>query len=164
MSRVWKETIPPKMLHDQFGIYQGVWMPQMDRCWNSDDGFQVMSRLLITDWGKVEHATISRIHSIVDGDFPTSDGSDDIPWALKQEIKNELFGENRVAVEVFPTEDKKVDVMDIYHLWVFPKNYSLPFGIHPTKDKQCRVVNRGCPKDATRLVANSKEMLGISDE
>ena len=38
MSRVWKETIPPKYLHDTMGVYKGIWMPQMDRCWDSDDG------------------------------------------------------------------------------------------------------------------------------
>ncbi len=28
--------------------------------------------------------------------------------------------------------------MDVYHLWVFPKGYALPFVIHPTKEKmQC---------------------------
>ena len=53
-------------------------MPQMDRCWFSDDGYQVTSRILITDWGKV---------------------------------------------------------------------------------KQCRVVNRGCPKDPTQLALNSQGML-----
>ncbi len=31
--------------------------------------------------------------------------------------------------------------------------------IHPTKDKQCRVVNRGCPKDPTQLALNSQGML-----
>lgn len=56
-------------------------------------------------------------------------------------------------------ETNKVDVMDVYHLWVFPKGFSMPFGIHPTKDKQCRVVNRGCPKDPTQLALNSQGML-----
>ena len=30
MSRVWKETLSPTYLHDTYGVYQGVWMPQMD--------------------------------------------------------------------------------------------------------------------------------------
>ena len=93
----------------------------MDRCWFSDDGYQVTSRILITDWGKVEHAAIT-----YNGD------------------EENLFS---------------FDVMDVYHLWGFPKGFSMPFGIHPTKDKQCRVVNRGCPKDPTQLALNSQGML-----
>lgn len=155
MKREWKETIAPKYLHETMGIYNGIWMPQMDRCWTSTDGYQAMSRILITDWGKVEHVSIT-----YNGDKENAlsqNGERDIPWKVKQEIKNELFGEDRIAIEVFPEEKKLVDVMDVYHLWVFPKGYSLPFGIHP-KDKQCRIVNRGCPKDAMRLAQNSLEL------
>lgn len=135
--RKWTEAIAPKLVHDELGVYRGLWMPEMDRCWISDDGYSVTSRMIITEWGKVEHATIQKR-----GDM-TSDGERDIPWKIKQEIKNELFGEKRTAIEVFPAADRIVDVMDIYHLWVFDKNFRLPFGIHP-KDKQCRAVNRGC--------------------
>jgi len=153
MGRVWKETIAPAYLHDKFGIYKGVWMKQMDRCWNSDDGFQVTSRLIMTDWGRVEHAAI---HVIGD---PTCDGEHDLSWATKMEIKNELFGEKRLAIEVFPKQKNLVDVMDVYHLWVFDKDFDLPFGIHPTRDKQCPHIKRGCPKDITALAENTKWML-----
>lgn len=155
--RIWKETISPKLLHDNFGIYNGAWMPQMDRCWYSNDGYSVMSRLIRTEWGKVEHVTIEYK---TDKNNPHSmDGQRDIPWKVKQEIKNELFGENRIAIEVFPTEKNLVDVMDIYHLWVFEKGFKLPFGIHPTADKQCQPVNRGYRNDM-QLVKNTQEMLG----
>ncbi len=155
-NRVWKETVPPKYLHDTFGVYQGVWMPQMDRCWESDDGYQVMSRMLITDWGKVEHASIMKVSN--GEDRFSFEGERDIPWAVKQSIKNELFGEKRLAIEVFPKQKNLVDVMDVYHLWVFPKDFDLPFGIHPKEDKQCKVVNRGVPKDVSRLAQNFKEL------
>ena len=42
--------------------------------------------------------------------------------------------------------------MDCYHLWIMPKYFKMPFGIHPTKDKQCNVVNRGVN---INLVANN---------
>lgn len=158
MPRIWKETISPKYMHDTMGVYQGTWMPQMDRCWNSDDGYQVTSRLLNTDFGKVEHATILKIEHN-ENQFSTA-GQRDIPWSVKQQIKNELFGENRLAIEVFPKEKNLVDVMDVYHLWIFPKDFDLPFGIHPTRDKQCKVVNRGYPKDITQLVQNTQWALG----
>ena len=42
MKRIWRETISPKWMHDTLGIFHGYWMPQMDRCWISDDGYQVV--------------------------------------------------------------------------------------------------------------------------
>ena len=114
MKRVWRETISPKWMHDTLGVFHGYWLPQMDRCWISDDGYEVMSRLLRTEWGKVEHVTISYV-----GDAYLSfsfNEERDIHWTVKQEIKNELFGENRVAIEVFPEEKSKIDAQDIYHL------------------------------------------------
>ena len=122
MSRNWYEIIAPKYLHDEFGVYQGIWMPQMDRCWCSDDGFQVTSRIIMTNWGKVEHAAISIISQ---EHYLSSNGERDIPWATKQEIKNELFGKKRLAIEVFPKDKALVDVQDCYHLWIFPKEFDI---------------------------------------
>lgn len=140
MSRKWVKGLPPKKVHEMFGLYKGIWMPQMDRCWESDDGYSVLSRLIRTDWGTVEHATIQRLG-----------GSGDIPWAVKQEIKNELFGEKRTAIEVFPTAKNLIDVCDVYHLWVLPKDFKMPFGIHPVRDPQCHPVNRGYDFDPQKL-------------
>lgn len=133
--RKWIKCVPPKALHEKFGIYQGIWMPQMDRYWESDDGYNVMSRAIKTEWGVVEHITIKR----------TEGGlwSGDIPWSVKQEIKDELFGIRSTAIEVFPAKKNLVDVVDVYHLWVLPKDFKLPFGIHPHKDVQCDPVERG---------------------
>lgn len=55
----------------------------------------------------------------------------------------ELFGSRSVAIEVFPAKKNLVDVADVYHLWVLPKDYQLPFGIHPTRDPQGSPVQRG---------------------
>lgn len=131
--RTWYKLPPMKKAHEEFGIYQGSWSQQMDRYWESDDGYHVSSRLIRTDMGVVEHVSIGRI-GLKGGD---------IPWAVKQEIKNELFGIRAVAIEVFPAQKNLVDVMDIYHLWVLPKNYQLPFGIHPNRDPQGELVERG---------------------
>lgn len=130
----WIKGVSPRQVHDTFGIYSGQWMPEMDRCWiRKEDGTCVCSRLLRTSVGNVEHVTITRSQ--------TSEKKGDFTWAEKQEIKDELFGRKRTAVEVFPTEDRLVDVADVYHLWVFEKGYQLPFGIHP-KEYQ-KAVNRG---------------------
>lgn len=134
----WIETITPKQAAEELGAPYHGWMREMDRAWISEDQkYSVMSRLLRTEWGKVEHVTITAAEGV-----GRSDGSGDIPWAVKMEIKNDLFGEKRVAVEVFPTQDRLVDVCDCYHLWVLEKGFQLPFGIHP-RDKKTVTVNRG---------------------
>lgn len=135
MGRTWHKMIPPKLAHDTLGVYQGQWMPKMDHYWESDDGYDVMSRQIKTEWGVVEHVTISRMGTLGYGG--------DIPWAVKQEIKNELFGIRATAIEVFPAQKHLVDVCDVYHLWILPKNMALPFGIHPYRDPQCESVERG---------------------
>lgn len=140
MSRKWYKTIPPKMIQEKLGLYAGIWMPQLDRSWESDDGYSVMSRQIKTEWGIVEHITIVG-HA----------NKGDVPWSVKQEIKNELFGGDRTAIEVFPTVKKLVDVCDVYHLWLLPKKFELPFGLHPNRDPQCAPVWRGFDFDVQKV-------------
>lgn len=130
---IWHKSIPPKVAHKQLGMYRGVWMPHMDHCWESEDGYSVMSRKIRTEVGVVEHVTITRMGV----------NKGDIPWAEKQRIKNELFGEHSIAIEVYPDERNLVDVCDVYHLWILPKGSKIPFGIHPTRDPQGVPVQRG---------------------
>lgn len=151
--RKWLEVLSPKQVNEQMHCYHGEWMPQMDRCWNSDDGFQVCSRIVMTKVGRIEHVAISRLG---DEYFLSHDGSADIPWRIKQEIKNELFGRDRVAIEVFPDENRLVDATDTYHLWVFPKGYQLPFGIHPSEFHKCKYVNRGANGNFAQIVENTR--------
>lgn len=157
----WIKSVPPKMLHDQFGIYNGLWMKEMDRCWiREEDGVCVCSRMLRTEkFGNVEHVTISNTKK-----FLSTDGSGELGWAEKQKIKNELFGENRIAIEVFPKSDKVVDVCDIYHLWVFDKKFELPFGIHPKQYKSA--INRGysMTKEELEILNNYYKVSGNSPE
>ena len=73
------------------------------------------------------------------------------------QIKNELFGENRFAIEVFPKQKNLVDVCDVYHLWVFDKKVDMPFGIAP-KEYQ-KAINRGysvSEADVEKLYADYK--------
>ena len=39
--------------------------------------------------------------------------------------------------------DELDDVMNVYHLWILPKDFRLPFGIHPTRDPQGQPISRG---------------------
>ena len=71
-----------------------------------------------TEWGLVIHLWIRR-H---DGEMVRS-------WADMQRIKNEIIGEDRVAIEVFPAQQDLVDDANIAHLWVLPKEFVLPFSL-----------------------------------
>jgi len=49
-------------------------------------------------------------------------------WRHFQQIKNELVGEHREAIEIFPSEDRLVDTANQYHLWVLPEGFIPAFG------------------------------------
>ena len=49
-------------------------------------------------------------------------------WRDMQMIKNEICGEERTAVEIYPPMSKLVDTCNQFHLWVYPEDYKLDFG------------------------------------
>ena len=63
-----------------------------------------------------------------DENFGTRDKTAIHDWRHFQEIKNELVSPDCEAIEIYPNEDRLVDTANQYHLFVFPKNYNLPFG------------------------------------
>ena len=134
------KVMPPKFMHDYFGLFPDGpnrlgWHAEMDRSWiDNDADICVCSRLIRTRFGNVEHVTISK-------GTGTNDGTGEVTWAEKMQIKNELFGENRFAIEIFPKQKNLVDVCDVYHLWVFDKKVDMPFGI--AKSEYQKAVNRG---------------------
>ena len=136
----WVKGIPPRYMRDHMGMFTGGenrlgWHGEMDRCWlDNDENLCVCSRIIRTKFGNVEHVTISR-------GTGTNDGTGEVSWAMKQQIKNELFGENRFAIEVFPKQKNLVDVCDVYHLWVFDKKVDMPFGI--SRSEYQKAINRG---------------------
>lgn len=108
----WIAQVSPK----EAGVGQGGWLGEMDRHF-CDGKYSVMIRTVHTPWGPVEHACIRNT------------GGTDIPWREKQRIKNELFGHERVAVEMFPAQSQLVDEAPMYHLWILPPGTTLPFGL-----------------------------------
>ncbi len=136
----WVKGIPPRYMRDHLGLFSGGenrlgWHGEMDRCWmENDENLCVCSRIIRTKFGNVEHVTISR-------GTGTNDGTGEVSWAMKQQIKDELFGENRFAIEVFPKQKNLVDVCDVYHLWVFDKKVDMPFGI--SRSEYQKAINRG---------------------
>jgi hypothetical protein len=49
-------------------------------------------------------------------------------WRHLQLIKNELVSEHREAIELYPRESRLMDTANQYHLFVFPKDYTIPLG------------------------------------
>lgn len=82
--------------------------------------FAVMARPVATPWGEVQHVMIR--------DLPNNPVRD---WRDLMRIKDELFGADRVAVEVYPRRDDVIDEANMTHLWVLPEGMELPFGLHP---------------------------------
>lgn len=136
----WHKGVPPKLLYEKFNLYsRGSWTKLMDRFWESDEGFNVMSREFECELGKVQHITIE------------SNTGEPVGWSVKQQIKDELFGRDRIAIEVYPAKKELVDVMNIYHLWLLPKKFKMPFGIHPTRDIIGTPVYRGYDFDINEI-------------
>lgn len=77
--------------------------------------YVVLVRLVATEWGEVQHLAIRTASSL------------EPPWRDMQRIKDELFGPWRTAVEVQPPAAELVDAADMYHLWVLPDGFRLPF-------------------------------------
>lgn len=53
------------------------------------------------------------------------------PWADMQRIKNELVGEERLAVQIYPRDSRRMTSEGMYHLWVLPPGWDMPIGLHP---------------------------------
>jgi hypothetical protein len=66
-------------------------------------------------FGKLQHAMISTLSMT------------EVTWGEKMRIKDELFGRERTAIEVFPPVSELIDEANAYHLWVFPPGTLLPF-------------------------------------
>ena len=49
-------------------------------------------------------------------------------WRHFQQIKNEIAGPEREAVELYPAESRKVDTSNKWHLWVQPEGVQIGVG------------------------------------
>lgn len=112
----WIEKPSPK--HLKLDTNDNGWFGQLDRVYvDNSQKYSVMCREIETpEMGKVTHAVIKCV------------SDDDIPWREKQRIKNEIFGKDACAIEVFPKEEELVDEANLYHIWVL-HDYTLPFGL-----------------------------------
>jgi hypothetical protein len=51
-------------------------------------------------------------------------------WRDFQNIKNDLVGPEREALEIFPAESRLLDTANQYHMWVLPTGETVPFGFN----------------------------------
>jgi hypothetical protein len=106
----WIREKSPKEL----GIGNG-WFAEIDTVLlDRDLKICVQIRMIDTEWGTMKHAAIRNSNET------------DIPWAVKQKIKDQIFGYQAAAVEVFPPKDELVDNANMYHLWILPEGFTLP--------------------------------------
>jgi len=66
-----------------------------------------------------------------------------ISWPELQEIKNQLVGQDRWAFQLFPAEGEKIDMVNTYHLFVYPKGRKPKVGRLPkdTSVHEVRVLH-----------------------
>jgi len=68
------------------------------------------------------------------------DGSLVKDWRHLQQIKNELAGPEREAVELYPAESRKTDTSNKWHLWVLPIGVRFDFGF-PQRDVSYKEIH-----------------------
>jgi hypothetical protein len=99
-----------------FGFPSNGWCAEVRKT-AANDLYAVLIRPVETGWGLVHHCAIRTASNL------------EPPWRDKQRIKNELFGPEKLAIEVMPPADKLVDDADMYHMWVLPDAGCIPFGL-----------------------------------
>jgi hypothetical protein len=67
------------------------------------------------------------------------DGSMFKDWRHFQQIKNEVAGPEREALEIYPAESRKVDTSNKWHLWVLPEGAQVNLG-WGTRDIQYKEI------------------------
>jgi hypothetical protein len=68
-------------------------------------------------WGEIEHLIVRR-----NDEEPIHD------WHVLYRVVREIFP-GRTAIEVYPPDEELIDQANIYHLWVLPEGFRVPFGI-----------------------------------
>lgn len=110
----WQKIIPPFEYLRKHNIESSSWFSKMTNGWINETYF-VCSRYIAEH--NIEHVAICR----KDGNIVT--------WSEKQIIKNDLFGEDRIAIEIYPPVDELIDDNNVFHLWVYEKGYKFPFSL-----------------------------------
>ena len=101
-------------------------------------------RFFVNDLYQVAVAPCAAGDQMLHVNIRRRDGAAIFDWRHMQQIKNEVAGEEREAVQIFPRESRKVDTSNKYHLWVLPEGVSLDALGWTTRDVQYK-ENRNVP-------------------
>lgn len=96
------------------------------RAWLEEEHRQ--SRYFVNDLYQVMVAPCGMDNKMLHLNIRRRDGGMVRDWRHFQQIKNEIAGPEREAVEIFPAESRKVDTTNKWHLWVFPEGFRVELG------------------------------------
>jgi len=83
-----------------------------------------------TKWGEIFHITIKKFDQVkAFEDRSKLFDSEEPTYAEKIQARQITRLEKCVALEVFPSEIRMLDAANLYHLWLLPEEFSLPFPI-----------------------------------
>jgi hypothetical protein len=88
-----------------------------DADWNWGTTYAAQLHQSLAPWGPTAHIQVRRL-----------DGSDDIPKATLQRIKDDLLGPHVIAVEFFPSGQDAALTDAQRHLWAIPSTLLMPNG------------------------------------
>lgn len=74
------------------------------------DKYEYRVGVSLAPWGRTDHLRVWR-----------RDHKDGIPWDDLQAIKNEVFGPEATAVEIYPPQAEVIDEVNMRHLWLVPE-------------------------------------------
>ena len=74
------------------------------------DHLQLQVLKTFASWGETRHLVVER-----------HDGQDGITWDQLQAAKDEAFGPDTVAVEIYPAAQNVVNEVNRRHLWEVPR-------------------------------------------
>jgi hypothetical protein len=137
--RPWQPLQPATVTHEQYDEH-GLRAP--DRCY-VNDLYSVFVHELEHD---VLHVSLHRHNRA-----PVRD------WRHLQQIKNEVAGPERIAVEVFPAESQLVDAANEYHLFVWPRDIAFPFTLLASDQPRQVATQREGEREYGKTKARQRE-------
>jgi len=87
----------------------------------------------------------------------------EIPWAEKQAIKNELLGPMTEAMELFPSEMRRMTTIAGHqtHLWALPPGATIPVGLVP---KAMQEMGRADQLEKLKVTPEELEVYAVDDD
>jgi len=147
--RYWKplvkaplDTFPPDSLEVVAVVMKNYGMTEdAARAWLKQD--HEKATYYVNDLYQVQVAPYGPAKEWLHINIRRRDGGMFKDWRHFQQIKNEIAGPEREAVEVYPAESRKVDTSNKWHLWVLPEGQRVNVG-WPERDVQYN-ENRDIP-------------------